>query len=171
MSDNLVMNMPNIPRYNNTLLIAGKGLSMGVNDNINTKVIAHTLSRDSSKPTPSKRIPIDTHIKPNAASRTSGKAECKMESKNLLANATKVNNEESKPATMTQSKIDPNTAIRTSSKVTNPRNKTVDRHGSIYQSSDNSNRQQVVAAHDDVKTLLIVSGVLGGLGYMYFYIH
>jgi len=111
-----------------------------------------------SKPTPTKRIPIDTH--------TSGKAESKMESKDT--NATK---EKSKPTMMTQSKIDPNAASRTSSnvKVTNPTNETVDKHGSIYQSSDNSNRQHVVAAHDDVKTLLIVSGVLGGL--MYFYRH
>jgi len=52
MSDNLVMKMPNIPGYNNTLLIAGEGLSIGANDNINTKVIAHHLSRDLSKPTP-----------------------------------------------------------------------------------------------------------------------
>jgi len=51
---------------------------MGVNDNINTKVIAHTLSRGLSKPTPTKRIPIDTHTKPNAVNRTRGKAESKM---------------------------------------------------------------------------------------------
>jgi len=153
-SDNLVMNMPNIPGYNNnTLLIAGEGLSMGVNDNINTKVIAHTLSQDLSKPTLNKRIPIDTHTKPNATSR--GKAESKMESKDT--NATKVTH------------LYPTAANRTNSNVTNPTNETVDKHG--YQSSDNSNRQQAVAAPDDMKTLLIVSGVLGGLGYMYFYRH
>jgi len=165
MSDNLVMNMPNIPGYNNTLLIAREDLSMGVNDNINTKVIAHTLSRDLSKPTPTKRIPIDTH--------TSGKAESNIESKHILANATKVNKEESKPATMTKpkSKTDPNAASRTSSKVTNPTNEIVDKHRSIYQSSDNSNQFAALDAHDHMKTLLIVSGVLGGLGYMYFYRH
>jgi len=86
-------------------------------------------------------IPVDTHTKPNAASRTSGKAESKMESKHILADASKVNKEESKPATMTktESKIDPNAASRTNSMVTNPTNETVDKHGSIYQSSDNSN--------------------------------
>jgi len=110
-----------------------------------------------SKATPTKRLPIDTHTRPNVTSR--GKAESKMESKD-----TNVTKEESKPAMMTQSKIDPNAASRTSSKVTNPTNETVDRHGSIYQSSDNSNQ---LDAHDDMKTLLIVSGVLGGL--MYFY--
>jgi len=83
MSDNLVMNMANIPGYNNTLLIAGESLSMGVNDNINTKVVAHTLSRNLSKPTSTKRIPIDTHTKPNA--------ESKMESKDT--NASKFNKE------------------------------------------------------------------------------
>jgi len=49
MSDNLVMSMPNIPGYNNTLLIAGEGLSMGVNENINTKIIGHTLSHNLPK--------------------------------------------------------------------------------------------------------------------------
>jgi len=52
------------------------------------------------------------------------------------------------------------------SKVTNPTNETVDKHGSIYQSLDN---YEQLDAHDDMKTLLIVSGVLGGL--MYFYRH
>jgi len=82
------------------------------------------------KPSPTKRIPIDTH--------TSGKAESKMEIKDT--NATKE-----------ESKIDPTS--RTSSKVTNTTNENVDKHGSIYQSSDNSKQ---LDAHDDVKTLLIV---------------
>jgi len=65
-----------------------KWIILGVNDNINTKVIAHSLSRDLFQSTPTKRIPIDTHTMPNAASRTSSKAESKMESKDT--NATKV---------------------------------------------------------------------------------
>jgi len=39
----------------------------------------------------------------------------------------------------------PNAASRTSSKVTNPTNETVDKHRSIYKSSDNSNQ---LDAHD-----------------------
>jgi len=73
--------------------------------------------------------------------------------------------------TNAERQIDRNAASRISSKVTNPTNETVDRHGSIYQSSDNSNELAALYAHDDMKTLLIVSGVLGGLGYMYFYRH
>jgi len=107
MSDNLVMNMTNIPGYSNTLLIAGGDLSMEVNDIINTKFISHTLSRNLYKPTPTKRIPIDTHTKPKSSR---GKAESKIESKDT--NAIKVNKEESKAAMMTQSKIDPNAARR-----------------------------------------------------------
>jgi len=132
---------------------------MGIND-INTKIIGHRLSPDMPKSSATERIPIvSTQV--NTAAIKQGK-------KDTTTAAIRTSETNIKQQQLTEKMSKPNTTI---SKATNPTNKTVDKHGSIYQSSDNSNRQQVVAAHDKMKTILIVSGVLGGLDFMYFYKH
>jgi len=63
MSDNPVMNQlaaPGIPGYNNALLIAGEGLSIGVN-NINTKIIGHRLFPDMPKSSEQKGFLSSVH--------------------------------------------------------------------------------------------------------------
>jgi len=129
MSDNLVMNMPNIPGYNNTLLIAGEGLSMGVNDTINTKIIDHILrsSLNLVKPSPTKRLPIDNQIKVS---------------------------EDIKPTTIPkqQGNMASTTSAVLASNKTRETDK-LDKHGVIY----NTEQTSLTSEHDEMKTLLIVS--------------
>jgi len=131
MSDNLVMNMPNIPGYNNELIIAKEGSHMGVND-INTKIIGQVLSHNLVKPSPTKRISIDNNIK---------------------------SKEDTKHTTIPTKQS--TTMTQTSKILTSEAGK----HGVIYGTESTTND------HEDMKILLIVSGILAGLGFMYFYGH
>jgi len=133
MSDNLVMNMPNVRGYNNELKIAGEGLSMGVNDDLNTKMVGQVLTPNLDKPSPIKRMPIDNNIR-----RISEKSS-KTSKTDDTSNNTK---QQSSRATCTSM---------------------INKHGVIYDTESNSNSE-----HEDMKTLLIVSEILAGLGFMYF---
>jgi len=132
------MSMPNIPGYNNDMLIAGEGLSMGVNDTINTKIIGHTLhsSLNLVKPSPTQRIPIDNQINVSEDIKH-----------------TTIPKQQSSRATST-SMMKANLTRAASM---------MDQYGVIY-----STEQRRLSEHEDMKTLLIVSGMLAGLGYMYF---
>jgi len=136
-SDNLVMNMPSIPGYNNAITVAGKGLYMGVNDDLITTMKGQTLIKSLVKPSPTKRIPIDHNVaKPSTHSS-------KPSTPSTSANVTKTN---AKHITTEDSAA---------------------KHGPIY----NTGTSASLTDHEDMKILLIVSGITAGLGFMYFYEH
>jgi len=56
------MNMPNILGYNKELLIAGEGLHMGVNDDLNTTMNGQTLVKSIGKPSTIRRMTINTSV-------------------------------------------------------------------------------------------------------------
>jgi len=133
MSDNLVMNMPNVREYNNELKVAGDGLHMGVNDDLNTTMKGQTLVMSLVKTSPIKRMPITS-----------------------VTNKIKVSEKSSKT-----SKTDDTSTSMTKTRLTNKTNETIDKHGVIYDTNTNSSSE-----HEDMKTLLIPSGILAGQGYM-----
>jgi len=112
---------------------------------INTKIIGHTLSHNLAKPSPTKRMPITNQIKINEDIKH-----------------TTIPKQQSNRTSTTSAVL----ASDNKTGLTSESTSETDKHGVIY---NTESMTSLTSEHDDVKTLLIVSGVIAGLGYMYFY--
>jgi len=97
---------------------------------------------NNMSPSPIRRMPIDNHVKYEVSEKSSKTDDTSNSIKQQSSGAT------STSMTKTQSKS-----------LTSM----TDKHGVIY-----NTEQRRLSEHEDMKTLLIVSGILAGLGYMYF---
>jgi len=119
------------------LIIAKEGSHMGVNDTINTTMKGQTLTPSLVKPSPIKRMLINTSVN-------------------------NINKHRASDAKATAAKVKVSDASITKTRITS--DESVPKHGVIYGIGTSTD-------HEDMKILLIVSGVVAGLGFMYFYGH